>query len=198
MRTAPTMCQLCFFTPLLGCWRENVFTTQLSSSVTLVSRVRALLYLYVFFCPALVGWPSPLARSPRGRRCERAVAQWGQINDGNALSSNSSMLSNPAMTAVRHCDAVLPLPCDRLLTCPASHPVHAGISVSLLQLLTAQVGTWMDGWMDGKLPRLTLGASFLCFTNEGCCCCCRGCCTSRRSVSVMWDIFHWPQPCDGS
>lgn len=64
---------------------------------------------------------------------------------------NYPTLSNPVLlTAVRCCDAVLPLPCDRLLTCPASHPVHAGISFSLLQLQTAQVGTeWVDEWMDG-------------------------------------------------
>lgn len=41
--------------------------------------------------------------------------------------------------------------------------------------------------MDGKLPRLTLGASFLSFTNEGCCC--RGCTTSWWSIFMLCRTF---------
>lgn len=100
---------------------------------------------------------------------------------------NYSTLSNPVLlTVVKYCDTELPLPCDGLLTCPASLPVHAGIS--LLQLWTAQMGI-ENGWVDGKLPRLTLGASFLSFTNEGCCC--RGCCTSPWSIFMFFiDLNH--------
>ena len=64
---------------------------------------------------------------------------------------NYSTLSNPVLlTVVRYCVTVLPLPCDRLANCPASHtPLHAGKGFSPSKLLTAQVGEWkMDGWVE--------------------------------------------------
>lgn len=179
MRTAPTMCQLCFFFLLLYLDVEG--KTFLQPSCLPASRSSLEPELFCISPSSADLRPSCARRAVDGAS-ERSVAQWGQINDGNALSSSSSTLSNPALTAVRHCDTVLPLPCDRLLTCPASHPVHAGKSVSLLQLLTAQVGTWMDGWMENCHVWLLVLHSYVLLTKAA---------AAAEAAALLDGVFLW-------
>lgn len=158
MRIAPTMCQLCFFflTPLFGCWRETVYMTQLSSSnewvmfcLLWLSSIIGLCYIAPFFL-----FNARQVTSTSHRLAEQQTMWVSSSTIRPKLMTdvpyhNYLTLNNPVLlTVVWYCDTVLPLPCDSLVTCHASRPVHAGIQNSINS--TSWVRKCMDGWEKAR------------------------------------------------
>lgn len=102
---------------------------------------------------------------------------------------NYVALSYPVLLqVVRYYDTVLPLPCDRLLTCTVLQPSACWDKLQPFETINSKSGcwTWMDGWMKHSHIWL-LVHSFLSFTNEGCCW--RGCYTCWLSICMLCRRF---------